>query len=76
MCTTLRSYECWGVSYPEGGIENLPAGLEILFCAGYNAGSTSDTNVFEVEGGVAQLVEQLTLNQLVLGSNPCAPTRF
>ncbi len=26
-------------------------------------------------GPVAQLVEQLTLNQLVQGSNPCRPTR-
>ena len=25
-------------------------------------------------GGIAQLVEQLTLNQLVLGSSPSAPT--
>ncbi len=27
-------------------------------------------------GGIAQLVEQLTLNQLVLGSSPSAPTRY
>jgi hypothetical protein len=26
-------------------------------------------------GRIAQLVEQLTLNQRVQGSNPCAPTR-
>ena len=28
----------------------------------------------EPEGRIAQLVEQLTLNQRVQGSNPCAPT--
>src|SRR6185312_6520177 len=27
-------------------------------------------------GRIAQLVEQLTLNQRVQGSNPCAPTKF
>ena len=28
----------------------------------------------QVNGGVAQLVEQVTLNHWVQGSNPCAPT--
>ena len=27
-------------------------------------------------GRIAQLVEQLTLNQRVQGSNPCAPTKW
>ena len=28
------------------------------------------------QGRIAQLVEQLTLNQRVVGSNPTAPTKF
>jgi hypothetical protein len=30
----------------------------------------------EADGRIAQLVEQLTLNQRVLGSNPSAPTKL
>ena len=36
--------------------------------------SSRNTNVFKLVASVAQLVEQLTLNQLVLGSSPSRGT--
>ena len=42
-------------------------------CRGFE--SLSSLHLAEkVNGGVAQLVEQVTLNHWVQGSNPCAPT--
>jgi hypothetical protein len=35
-----------------------------------------DLNVCGRLGRIAQLVEQLTLNQRVQGSSPCAPTNY
>ena len=32
-------------------------------------------NIYDGPGCIAQLVEQLTLNQWVQGSSPCAPTK-
>ena len=41
-------------------------------CRGFE--SRSSLQKTKVNGGVAQLVEQVTLNHWVQGSNPCAPT--
>jgi hypothetical protein len=38
------------------------------------AGDRGQTN--DTDGRIAQLVEQLTLNQRAQGSSPCAPTIF
>jgi hypothetical protein len=41
-----------------------------------SAGCKSGSLVLKVYGPLAQLVEQLTLNQLVVGSIPTRPTKF
>ena len=43
------------------------------FHEGFESSSVLSENVF---GPLAQLVEQLTLNQLVVGSIPTRPTKF
>ena len=40
----------------------------------YMPGLTRERRPRDFDGRIAQLVEQLTLNQRVQGSSPCAPT--
>ena len=51
---------------------SIPAALAPGPYCPYVVPSTTDGLLFE--GRIAQLVEQLTLNQRVQGSSPCAPT--
>jgi hypothetical protein len=51
----------------------IPAGLDIAESGGY---MPADTGFYRSSGCVAQLVEQLTLNQRVHSSILCAPTKF
>ena len=50
-----------------------PEGLDKA-APGVKSGALVDWVLVLVSGRIAQLVEQLTLNQRVQGSNPCAPT--
>ena len=48
--------------------------MDALLHADSDTGGSDYAAPVKVDGRIAQLVEQLTLNQRVQGSSPCAPT--
>jgi hypothetical protein len=68
-----EEYGFWANVNPKA--RDLPASrLDSARRLCYMPGLTRERRPRDFDGRIAQLVEQLTLNQRVQGSSPCAPT--
>ena len=61
-----------GVVFPNGPNSMLQFGSATVWCVPFASGANDESSL--IDGCIAQLVEQLTLNQRVVGSNPTTPT--